>query len=490
MRRSNTGILPIYSSRNDKLKNRWYSYGQTYPFICGLAQVPPINFSRTTNVGGDILEFKIRHIQSGTEYEVTEDIKFVGLQVVSIPGKSYDIVWYPSVLRVPNINLTEGLYDCEFFDGVNRYYSEEFLMKTDLSNLIKIEFCHSENIEFTNGALYYPGTNNNYIYLSTDIGKPSYQYVDEVDERDGVEYVLKTVSFKQHKFDVVGSESLIDVLRLIRAHDFVTIYYQGETYSVDSFLMNDPEWLPQGDLANVGIEFRTDTVVVVSGRGVTDVDDCGGASGSCLTIDHNAVTQLTFGSTPYLFGYYTNSAGVRTDLEHGDIVMIKQADDLIYPYSVDTSGVSVSYSAIVNAVGQKAFRSDTGGYYESKNDSSTGDALGFVPLRIDDYTVGDTWTVTGQSFSDTVVEVWLIMSDESERLVSIGTDEELSEGLSFTPLADMAGIKLKAGNLACGIFNETDWYYFDGIGFWYIEEDFVVGGTNDGDEIFNPLSPL
>jgi hypothetical protein len=107
----------------------------------------------------------------------------------------------------------------------------------------------------------------NTLWLQTQIGKPDYEFDEQGEQRDGLFFPEKMLSWKKYKMTILASEYLCDVMRFIRLSDLVFVRDQfGNKYRCDTFLIT-PKWEVQGDLASVEIEFTCDTVAKKIGRG-------------------------------------------------------------------------------------------------------------------------------------------------------------------------------------------------------------------------------
>lgn len=103
-------------------------------------------------------------------------------------------------------------------------------------------------------------------YLPTQVGRPDYEFEEEVENRDGYQFIEKQISEKTFKFNFVAPEFLCDAMRIIRMMDYIQITSKGDTYDLDQFLIT-PKWEDGGYLASVEAEFQCDTVVKKIGKG-------------------------------------------------------------------------------------------------------------------------------------------------------------------------------------------------------------------------------
>lgn len=148
-------------------------------------------------------------------------------------------------------------------DGTNTFYSAYF---TWCNSCLSIEWYDKADLLFRDGQICYSSGFKNKMYFDAELGMPSYEFEEEVSERNGYSYPLSQVSYKKYKFNILAPEEVCDVMRLIRLSDVVTIKSGDDEYSATSFLMT-PTWQEQGYLANIECEFATDTMVKKNGKG-------------------------------------------------------------------------------------------------------------------------------------------------------------------------------------------------------------------------------
>lgn len=96
---------------------------------------------------------------------------------------------------------------------------------------------------------------------------PDYENEEEGEERDGIFFPNHQISYKVYRFRFLAPEFLTDALRVAWLSDYVRVTDPlGRVYNCNTFVPT-VEWQDEGYLANVEVEFRTDTVVKKSGLG-------------------------------------------------------------------------------------------------------------------------------------------------------------------------------------------------------------------------------
>lgn len=207
---------------------------------------------------------------ANTEVAVTENIAEslaeAGLAYKNIPEFGKDAIVFPGLFPY-SFNFPEGRYYCAMSDGVETWYSEVFTAVASTDCRLKIEWWDDEDFYMDAGVIVYQNPSfTNRLYLCTDVAKPEYLFDEEGEERDGYFFPRKQISEKRYRFQFLAPEYLLDVMRFIRMADHIRITKGEEEYDVDTFLMT-PEWVGDGDIASVEVQFDTDTVAKKIGMG-------------------------------------------------------------------------------------------------------------------------------------------------------------------------------------------------------------------------------
>lgn len=265
---NNLSVLPFYTDINQQNHRLSYAFGAIYPLFAPANFLLPFQITRATR-GNAISRVGLYDKNGALVQDITQYMKDVGLQVVRFSNLGYDIIVFPANLPLPT-NMFDGVYYLRLSDGVQTWYSEMFTIVQDVKPYLKIEWWDAENFVFDSGQIVYQNPAfKNVLYLNTELGKPEYQFNEEVETRDGYFFPEKQISEKTYKCTTLAPEYLCDVMRFIRMADYVRITDKyGRIYNADSFLIT-PKWQTQGDLASVEIEFETNTVAKKIGRGYT-----------------------------------------------------------------------------------------------------------------------------------------------------------------------------------------------------------------------------
>jgi len=455
-----------YPVRQERYK--WWAFGDVQPIVASEKQLPPFQIVRPTLMSAPITSFKVIRVPSNDIVDISLNILAAGLTIKVESG--FDVVYYPASVQIDNDDLTPGYYYAVMSDGTNTWYSEVFCIVADLSEYVKVEYWHGENFTTGDGFIKYLFPFKNRLFFRTDIGKPSYQYQEEVSERNGRKFMLKQTSWKQYGFDVLIPEVVVDVLRLIPLHDFVEVTYAGITYSVDEFFPPDPQWQEQGHIAAVTLEFTTGTVNVVNGRGLTSTEYTA-TPGTCLTIDYTAVALIEENGAEFNGEYYEPAAGgANVPFQVNDYVLINTASGiLLYQYDGTTPYVLVA--AVEN---DTVYEVNGETYYEKVTAGGP-----FVTTQITGFSnATDPWSFFGNSFTGAgiMVEIWGRDANGLEFQVGViqSNDINLTGFTVDVEGANLIAVQLRTASGACGIFQQTAWFELGGVGFWIIEDDFEV----------------
>ena len=264
---NNLSVLPFYTDINQQNHRLSYAFGAIYPLFAPANFLLPFQIMRATR-GNAISRVRLYDKNGALVQDITQYMKDVGLQIVRFSNLGYDIIVFPANFPLPT-NMFDGVYYLTLSDGVQTWYSEMFTVVQDVKPYLKIEWWDAENFVFDSGQIIYQNPAfKNVLYLNTELGKPEYQFNEEVETRDGYFFPEKQISEKTYKCTTLAPEYLCDVMRFIRMADYVRITDKyGRIYNADSFLIT-PKWQTQGDLASVEIEFETNTVAKKIGRGL------------------------------------------------------------------------------------------------------------------------------------------------------------------------------------------------------------------------------
>lgn len=259
---NNFSVIPFYKTIGEQNHLKNYAYGNIFTLSVPKNTLIPFQIIREHSDDDEVLPTIFHMLSGGTiSYELQYTIKHY-------EDLGIDVIVYEATEDLSFLPLSLGRQYMEVRIGGETWYSDIITLTEDESGKICVEWWDDDDIVMDAGIIAYSDTTfKNKLYLCSEIGKPEYPFSEEGENRDGYFFAEKQISEKRYKFNITAPEYLCDVMRFIRMADHikVTDTYERE-YNCDSFLIT-PNWLEQGDLANVECEFSTDTIVKKIGKG-------------------------------------------------------------------------------------------------------------------------------------------------------------------------------------------------------------------------------
>lgn len=447
------GILKFYNKLEDQLRRKSYSEGKTWPLVCELGNTPPWQIVTEDT---SITTLEIIELSTGTTYDILNGALDAGLvsEDYTDNGQAITITVLPGKAPMPDAPTTPGEYYIKLSGSGGTVYSEVFKMCDDLTPYHKIVWCNSENLSLPVGWVMFespnPGTVSYnfdfFIYVKTEIAKPKFQYEVEVEKRDGKNFPLKQTRWKEQFFELILPEAVLDGLTLAPLHDTITILTAtGETLQVDEMSI-EQDWMEQGDVAAVTVMFRTDTVVVISGRGLTSAVDCAPPSGTCFSNDYVAVAQIDEGSAEHAGGYYVDDAtGSNISFADGDYIVIKQ---LSGQYGLYKFSSGPTYTPVTTMSGDNIFEQNTGRYFQN-----SGGVI--ITNEITSVTISGP-TIQGTAINPGTVSLYAILYSGESLLGIIASNDFTGLGFDFQPPLCIKGVRMEVANGVCGTYYTGD----------------------------------
>lgn len=263
---NNLSVLPWYSSIDDQNARKWWAYGRIYPLYVPNGYLLPFQIIRTHRAN-TITTFDLYTCKGGLVGHYITSLTSAGLTIKSFTD--HDVIIFGGESRVFS-SIDNGVYYAVLSDGVDSWYSDFFCVSDASTNLLKLTWYDEANLEMDGGVIVYKYGNDvqfkNTIYLPTEIARPTYDFTEEGEDRNGYFFAIKQISKKVYHFVFLAPEYMLDVLRFVRMSDHVEITQHGKTYLLDSFHM-ESTWQGDGDIASVDAEFTTATVAKKTGVG-------------------------------------------------------------------------------------------------------------------------------------------------------------------------------------------------------------------------------
>lgn len=266
---NNISILPFYLDISRQNHRKDYAFGEVFPLFTPDKKILPFQIIREHRANA-VTSALLKTIEGTTIANITSQLVSNGMVVRPYSSYGYDIIVYPGILLLTT-ETPEGRYYLQITDGVETWYSEVFTIVRSVSEYLRITYWDSEDLVWEGGRIDFSNGFAFMLYLPTQVGRPDYEFEEQVEKRDGYQFFEKQISEKTYKFNFVAPEYLLDAMRIIRMMDTVEILSKGQVYDVDQFLMT-PKWQEGGYLAGVEVEFQCDTVVKKIGRLFTPAD--------------------------------------------------------------------------------------------------------------------------------------------------------------------------------------------------------------------------
>lgn len=249
---NNFNVLPFYDSLQKLNSNKWYSFGQHYPLICPNNEILPFQFI----VYNEITLYNIEAVNVETG-KVTD----LGVKPGITAGTQGDLTYY--VVKSPGTSISEmpeGLHYLRMNTSEGYIYSEEFVFCDNYSNYIKLEYWNEDTLRFSSGEINFDDDFRFILYIPSTIGKPEYEFEEELTKRLGYKFIESQTSNKIYKFNFLAPEYICDAIRLVRMCDYIKLTTKYDTYNALTLSYN-PKWQENGDLAAVDVEFETDCII-------------------------------------------------------------------------------------------------------------------------------------------------------------------------------------------------------------------------------------
>lgn len=260
--------LKFRSSDKTLCANKSYSYGHSSPILMPCYTLDPFQFVVPSNVS-DITYAQLISKDNATVIitGLIDKLKDNGLTVSYIDNKDTghvnNVCVYPGLYDLGSIVPHEGIYTLLLRDNKNNWYTSEPLCFTnDVDRLLTIEYWNAEgDFIIKNGVITFADNFHFKLRLNTELGKPEYNFEEEVTKRLGYNFIESQVSKKIYKFNAVVPEHICDAMRIIRLCSNKIITSLDQTYDALTFDMS-VDWQDQGDLASVNCEFEVDNIIV------------------------------------------------------------------------------------------------------------------------------------------------------------------------------------------------------------------------------------
>ena len=174
----------------------------------------------------------------------------------------------PTYLELPNWYLGPISIALQFrrqyADTYYYYYSDRLYITDDIHNYILLEWYNDTNLSIDKRFIPYELGYRPSCYVDALLGKPEYNFEEDIIDRLGYRFVQTAISKKTYRCAFVAPEYLCDSLRIMRiCNNKRVTRYDFPNYGefIDPMTMGfDVTWDDQGHLALVDMSFDVDLV--------------------------------------------------------------------------------------------------------------------------------------------------------------------------------------------------------------------------------------
>ena len=295
-RNSNLSPLPFYETIEEQSFRKSYAYGIVFPLLAPKNRFlpfqivsPVLQLPSLAEPEGTASSLKVTlcNFDGSVTMDITTAMVEAGLVVKSFDEDGYRVISFPGIVDKDiwkefgldfNNDFSMADFGGQYTSGEGRgylvveyegntWYSDVMTLVGDLSGCLKIEWYSYTDIVYKGGRIAYEGIPYaNIMYVRQEIGKPTYDFSDEGEDRNGEYFATKQISEKTYHFTFLATEPVCDALRIASLSDMVLVTDQyGRQYQCDTFLPT-PSWQGVGYLAAVDCEFQCDTMVVQASK--------------------------------------------------------------------------------------------------------------------------------------------------------------------------------------------------------------------------------
>lgn len=252
---NNFNILPWYTSLAHQDYKKWYAFGEKWPLIVPTQKLVPFQFVISKTGITKIESIKLVSLETSSSIDTS-----VTPMSIENADKGYTVIMAPPSICDLSVTTPEGLYYLELVVDDVTYYSDVFSYTSDLSECLKITYWNTDTLFYNGGEINFANDFKYELYIRATIGKPAYEFEEELTTRLGYKFLESQISNKLYRFNFLAPEYICDAMRLIRLSDYIHIESALGPYNAISFSY-EPTWEEQGNLASVAVEFTTDTII-------------------------------------------------------------------------------------------------------------------------------------------------------------------------------------------------------------------------------------
>lgn len=259
---NNISILPFYSSLSKQNHRKDYANGNIFCLPTPLPVLPSFQIIKEYNADS-LTSVAIVNLETNVSTDITSQVSS-NYHFNPDSGHQYVVVSHPYGQIITGVSIGR-YYLVVTFGTTDIWYSDVFVFVNNITEYLKIQYFDKDDLILPYGKVSYAHSFRWVLYLPTQLGRPTYEFEEEVTKRDGYDFQEKQISQKTFVINFLSPEYLLDAMRIIRMSDAVFISNKGDSYYVDKFLMT-PKWESDGFLASVEAEFQCDTVIKKIGK--------------------------------------------------------------------------------------------------------------------------------------------------------------------------------------------------------------------------------
>lgn len=447
MNNANVNILPFHESKALRSSNLPYFYGRKFAIYSGVGLMPPFQLVLSKNE--TVSSFELIRCSDNVSTDIWAQRATIGMNIDETTSDDYNLLIYAGILPLSG-TWSPQFYNVKVTTSTRTLFTDAFTMTTRVDQMLRLEFWHNENLKYSNGEIRYQFPYKTFIYIDTEVAKPTYPETREIDTRNGRNFITKQVSYKEFQFDALLTEQLADVLRLAPLHHNVVAIKRGRTYEIDEIEQTVEEWQREGDLCLMNFIFKTDTFVTVPSQTFEDVPYTAGDCG-CIANAKRVVARLQDGSTNHQNGQYEDENGDLQDIRVGSFVLV----DIDQVTRLQVYRGKGSYASPFDLIGSVACFDNM--YFFEHNFFMIMPTLQSATL-----VSGTTFTVVGLTFPNISTQVWGKISGTWTNLGSY-TSTQLAAGVDID-LQNATVIQMRPITESCNDFANSNELNVSGTG--------------------------
>ena len=246
---NNLNVLPFYPNKQYWHSHKWYTYGQ----IC------PVMMLNNNTIPFQLVIDKNLTVASASIKKVSDDSVVRNLTTTVITSHDeYDIIMSVGS-QIESLGLGLYYYYIKLSDN-SELISDIVGIIDSIDSYIKLEYWNDENLYFSGGAIDYSNNFKFTAYIKSTIGKPEYEFKEEITDRLGYKFIDSQISNKIYNFVFMANEAMCDALRLVRMSDYIKLTTNLDSYNA-LYFSYEPKWEDNGDIASISASFETDTII-------------------------------------------------------------------------------------------------------------------------------------------------------------------------------------------------------------------------------------